>query len=484
MTANERLQGHEVRLFPSAHISGTREAELRAAASLLAMVRAVSEFGRVFVRAAGGPAGRISCYTEVAFKLGEPPAKTIRPDGIVRATRGKRAWSALVEVKVGDNPLDENQVEAYHRLARAAGFDCLITISNQAALPNGLPPVPLDGRRLRKIPVVHLSWERILADARMLSNQKEVDDPDQRWMLDEWIKYVADEESRIIEPPVLGRHWGPALLAAKEHRLPTVSSQLTDVIENWDAFLRKLALRLRAKMGVEVQRRTSRADVSDPAGRIKRMHAEALEHGILTGALKVPDAIGDLELELMLQGKVVRYSVGFKAPTEGRTKTRLNWLLRELRGEDLPTGLKLRVGWDRRRLYSEASIDALEADHQPLMLSLDRQPVPGDALPRHFTLSWTTGLAKGRGRGGGHVLAGISIGVERFYRQVIEGLVPFVPKAPRLPSDEPDETVLEPSTGTPAPPARQTEDAPSTTPAGEGELVPRIAAADLGDQPH
>ena len=166
----------------------------------------------------------------MTFKLGEPPARTIRPDGIVHAVRGKKEWSALVEVKVGDNPLDSDQVDTYHRLAREEGFDALITISGQAALPNGLPPVPLDGRRLRKIPVVHLSWERLLAEARMLSNQKEVEDPDQRWMLDEWIKYVADEESRIMEPPALGKNWGPVLQAAKEHKLAAVSGQLTDVV--------------------------------------------------------------------------------------------------------------------------------------------------------------------------------------------------------------------------------------------------------------
>ena len=80
---HEEFEGHEARLFPSAHISSTREAELRAASSLLAMVRAVSEFGRIVVRAAGGPGGRIACYTEVSFKRGDPPLKTVRPDGII-----------------------------------------------------------------------------------------------------------------------------------------------------------------------------------------------------------------------------------------------------------------------------------------------------------------------------------------------------------------------------------------------------------------
>ena len=264
MVHSDRLEGHEVRLFPSAHISSTREAELRATASLLAMVRAVSEFGRIVVRAAGGPAGRISCYTEASFETGTSPTRIVRPDGIIRVIRGKTQWSAPVEVKVGDNPLDAGQVDTYHKLAGEGGFDALVTISNQASLPNGRPPVELDRRRLRKVPVVHLSWERLLAEAQVLSTKKEIKDSDQHWMLDEWIKYITDEESRIIAPPSLGAHWGIVLQAAREHKLSTVPNQLTDATEHWDAFLKKLAFRLRAKMGADVQRRTSRADVKGP----------------------------------------------------------------------------------------------------------------------------------------------------------------------------------------------------------------------------
>ena len=451
MVHSDRLEGHEVRLFPSAHISSTREAELRAAASLLAMVRAVSEFGRIVVRAAGGPAGRISCYTEASFEMGTSPTRSVRPDGIIRVIRGKTQWSALVEVKVGDNLLDAGQVDTYHKLAGEGGFDALVTISNQASLPNGRPPMELDRRRLRKVPVVHLSWERLLAEAQVLSTKKEIKDSDQHWMLDEWIKYITDDESRIIAPPSLGAHWGIVLQAAREHKLSTVPNQLTDVTEHWDAFLKKLAFRLRAKMGADVQRRTSRADVKDPGRRTKQMCAEALDSGILTGALKVRDAIGDIRLELMLQGKVVRYSVRFPAPSEGRTKTRLNWLLRKLPIDDLPKGLQVRVEWNRRGLYTEAPIDALQDGPMPIMTGPDHAAISTDAEPRFFVLSWTMGLATGRGRAGARVLASITDGVERFYRQAMEGLVPYVPKAPRFPRDEPEES----------PPEKATSSAPS-----------------------
>ena len=309
----------------------------------------------------------------------------------------------------------------------------------------------LDRRRLRKVPVVHLSWERLLAEAQVLSTKKEIKDSDQHWMLDEWIKYITDDESRIIAPPSLGAHWGIVLQAAREHKLSTVPNQLTDVTEHWDAFLKKLAFRLRAKMGADVQRRTSRADVKDPGRRTKQMCAEALDSGILTGALKVRDAIGDIRLELMLQGKVVRYSVRFPAPSEGRTKTRLNWLLRKLPIDDLPKGLQVRVEWNRRGLYTEAPIDALQDGPMPIMTGPDHAAISTDAEPRFFVLSWTMGLATGRGRAGARVLASITDGVERFYRQAMEGLVPYVPKAPRFPRDEPEES----------PPEKATSSAPS-----------------------
>ena len=174
---DDTVKAHAVRLFPSVRISSPREAELRATASLLAMVRAVSEFGRSLVKTADGPSGRIECYTEVSFSgRGPDGSKSIRPDGVVRAVRGKTAWKALVEVKVGDNPLEQEQFDAYHKLAKDLEFDAVITISNQAALSNGLPPLSVDGRRLRSVPVVHFSWERLLSEARMLSRKKEVDE--------------------------------------------------------------------------------------------------------------------------------------------------------------------------------------------------------------------------------------------------------------------------------------------------------------------
>ena len=66
---NPKLKRHEVRLFSTAGVK-EGEAEMRATAALLAMVRSVAEFGGLFINQAGGPGGKaknVQCFTEVSF---------------------------------------------------------------------------------------------------------------------------------------------------------------------------------------------------------------------------------------------------------------------------------------------------------------------------------------------------------------------------------------------------------------------------------
>jgi len=439
MAFNEESLSEErkVRLFSSYHIRSEREAELRATAAFLAVVRAVSEFGKRIVSTAGGPGGRIDCYAEVPIEVGAVPDSRIeRPDGIIRAFWGKKRWTALVEIKVGDTALDQDQFERYHRLARDLGIDALITVSNQAALPNGLPPgVKVNGWLLKKARVVHLSWERLLSEAQVLTRRKSVADRDQEWILEEWIRYLVDPASRIIKPPDLGPHWHKVLQHARQRNLKACKSEAQNVVKRWHAFLRKTALQLRAKLGAEVKVVMSHAERSDPEVRFKNLLAAVLNDQQLSGTFRVPHAAGDMSVVVLLPARSVQYVLKVKAPTEGRPKTRLKWLIKQLSSDEVPDELVVHVDWGYR-VSSQATIAQAKVEIETLLWDNNKQPIPPKSEPRCFCLRRSAPLPKGRGRSTAPVLEGIAEGIEDFYRHVVEKIRPYVQKAPKLPPEE------------------------------------------------
>src|SRR5262245_5717795 len=74
----------QARLIPTSGINGSDEAERRATSGLLAVMRAVREFGLAVVKPLGAPAAQLECFIEVPFAMGD---ETCRPDGLIQLTR-------------------------------------------------------------------------------------------------------------------------------------------------------------------------------------------------------------------------------------------------------------------------------------------------------------------------------------------------------------------------------------------------------------
>ncbi len=128
------LDGWHPRAFiPTVGIRGQEEQEKRATSSLLAVMRAVPEFGHALVGPLGAPKGRISTYAEVQLK--DAAGKTHIPDGAIVVERGKTTWRCLVEVKTGGAELKDEQVNRYLDMARENRLDAVLTISNQITAP-------------------------------------------------------------------------------------------------------------------------------------------------------------------------------------------------------------------------------------------------------------------------------------------------------------------------------------------------------------
>jgi hypothetical protein len=388
----EHAASYLVRLFPTIRIATTAEAETRSTAALLAMLRAVSEFGRIVVKLAGGPAGKIECYTEVPLvDHSQTPPLSLRPDGLlVVVGRGKR-WRCFVEVKVGSSPMERPQIDKYLQLARQEDIDALITISNEAALGNlGL------NKAQTKVDLLHLSWERLLSEARLLCSQGTVSDTDQQWMLNEWIQYVSDPMSKIIDPPTLGQYFGDLLTAAREGSIAAAGPAVRDVCGYWDGFLNKAAHRLRADLGVDVHPSLTNAEKQSHELRINKLQVVVSSESRLTGSLRVKNAASEINIDVLLPARAVRFGIEVKASTEGRQLTRLKWMVKQL--AKAPPNARIEVQWDQKKLKSQARISELDGELRHLLRDLQGAHIPSDAFPKLFTIEWTQDLAKGKGR--------------------------------------------------------------------------------------
>jgi hypothetical protein len=177
----------------------------------------VREFGRAITAPLGAPAGIPLAYIEVPFTSGE---KKLRPDGVLQVKRGATLWTVLIEVKTGANELKAAQVESYLDVAREQGFNAVLTISNQLAGAPGEHPLTVDKRKLRKVSLHHLSWSQIRTEALVEQGNRAVSDPDQAWILAEFIRYLEHPRSGAAEFEDMGASWVAVREAARWGHAP------------------------------------------------------------------------------------------------------------------------------------------------------------------------------------------------------------------------------------------------------------------------
>src|SRR4051794_14803933 len=213
--ADGRTHWCNARLIPTYGIRTGEEQEKRATSCLLAVMRAVPEFGHALLKELGAPRSQaIQTFAEVRFK--DPDGRTVIPDGAIVCERGKKSWTCLVEVKSARNQLRPEQVSTYLDVARDQGFDGVLTISNQITPSSADSPVQVDGRKLKKSSLWHFSWWRVITEAVVQSRHRIVSDPDQAWILDELIAYFENPASGLGQFDDMGDAWVPVRKGARD----------------------------------------------------------------------------------------------------------------------------------------------------------------------------------------------------------------------------------------------------------------------------
>lgn len=332
------------RLIPTSGINGAEEQERRATSALLAVMSSVKEYGRVLTSRMGAPAGVLETFIEVPFLLGD---RKVFPDGLIRVKRGAKVWTALVEVKTGTNELQREQLENYLDVAREHRFDALLTISNEIAPAAGVHPTIVDKRKLKYVPMHHLSWTEVLTAAVMQKEFRGVADPDQAWILGELIRYLEHPKSGAVEFTDMGPSWVPVRDAVSSGTLRKSDKDAAQVASRFDALLRYAALKLGQRLGADVTQVLSKAEAANPALRIASVTEMLVSDGKMSGAIRIPNAVSPLTVTVDVRAAQIGCSFSIGAPGEGRPTTKVNWLLRQLK--DAPDTLRVEAFAARQR---------------------------------------------------------------------------------------------------------------------------------------
>ncbi len=367
-------RGEKARLFP---VLADTSKEGRSTSILLSCLAHVREFGQVMLGSVNKRVGKLAslaAYTEVTFAdRGEEKAH--RPDGLIVLKVGRRRWKALVETKVGNAKLDEEQLTAYTRLAREHSIDAVITVSNQFTSRPDHHPVKLSAKTRSKVNIYHWSWMYIITQADLLISNDGIEDEDQYFVLSEMLRFLTHASTGVKSFDRMPEAWpGIVQKVADGASLQTRSDEVQDIVAAWHQEVRDISLLLTRQVNVKVEVRLSRSHVLDPTRRAKKDTYELAEKQTLSAGLKIQDAAAVIELVVDIGKRTISASMTLEAPGNRKTtRARLNWLLHQLR-KTSETDIHIRLIWPGRKPRTQHTLGELRENSA--MASVGSQELP------------------------------------------------------------------------------------------------------------
>jgi hypothetical protein len=228
----------------------------------------------------------------------------------------------------------------------------------------------------------------------------------------------------------MGEHWVSVRSAARDGTMRQGDPTIRQVAERWEQFTEYLGLSFSQELGRNVVAPRSRKQTT--GGRLDEVEKRLATGGVLEATLRVPDAIGDLHIHADLKARQTSLSVSVGAPTEGRAKSRISWLLRQLT-ESWPD-MRVEVWYPHARESVAATLE--QARVQPDILFF-----PGDPKrePRSFTLTLSRPTGQKRGRAEGSFVRETRAQAVTFYRDLVQNLKAWQASPPKI-RTEPDQT--------------------------------------------
>ncbi|WP_144016012.1 hypothetical protein [Demequina sp. NBRC 110052] len=365
----------------------------------------------------------VETFIEPTFK--DKSGQSFRPDGLIRVHFGKQdPWVALVEVKTGSNALRVEQVNSYIELARAHGFDMVITISNEIAPSEGQhPTVGLNVRSNSRVKVAHFSWTRVAAIASRVRDRSNVDDHEQAWILGELLRYLEHQNSGALEFDDMGESWTAVRDAARGGTVAARDPGTEDVASRWDQLMTYAAMKLSIRINEDVEEVLPKSHRTDAAARRKDFAKELADEGTLTAYLRVPRTAGDIQISADLRARQVALAMTVAAPSDKKARGSLTWLTRQL--PDAPDDLHIDCYAKGSSRPVSGIMSTIRTDPAQMLDSL------GDDIAR-FVVRVQRDVSVGR-RGGKNAgfVGSVIDSTFSFYDSVVQPITPYQERAPK-----------------------------------------------------
>ncbi|MBT3942093.1 MAG: hypothetical protein HOC77_10625 [Chloroflexi bacterium] len=390
-----------------------------------------SRIRTVVAKTGGAPAGNIECWVEIPFEIAS--GDVVRPDGAISITRRGKRWTALVEVKTDRTKLGVDQLETYLDVCKSEKFDALISISNQFSPIPGVHPVVVNRRKIQSVELHHLSWNAVLTDAVLQHEHRGVSDPDQAWILSELIHYLEHPSSGAMHFDDMGSSWVAVRDGARNGTLRENDPGVVDVVATWEELTRYLSLTLGRTLGADVQQVLSRREREDYGLRRSQLTRELAVNASLSSTYRVPNSVGDIVVSADLKAKMVAASISLSAPREGRPRTRLNWLIRQL--GRAPDNTRIDTSFEGTRRTTSELLGRLREDPDK---GLDEHR---SNAPRAFRIALSADMGIKKGSGTGSFIGSVTDILDECYGTIVQNLKAWAPRAPRLPKLNPEESI-------------------------------------------
>ena len=277
--------------------------------------------------------------------------------------------------------------------------------------------------------------------------------------------------SGALEFEDLGSEWVAVRNAVADGTLRPTDEPAAEVAGRFDALLRFTALRLGTRLGTDVIVMFSRKELADLGSRVQGHVQNMVQHGRLSGSLRIPNTAGPLDIMVDLRAKAITCSVEVEAPREGRSTTKVNWLTRQLKSADQ----RVRLESTAHNQRGVGATDLLgRVREQPELLVLD----PTKTI-RSFTVAMNHPMGTKAGRGQGSFIDSFLSAVDQFYAEILQSVKAWSAKPPRM-REQVDVTEL--AQGQDVVPALvstalSSQDGPEPSDSDDPESVPGSSAA-------